>query len=129
MRLKIIAILVVCIFLTLSILDTPEYVHCINLDLPGSIGLHATVFNILKVKIISKACNMARDNFISILENSIDNKEYFLPLILLYDHLSTFLTVCRNSDLKYPLHPITILIEENAVPEITKIIGISIIRS
>ena len=129
MRLKIIAIFVVCIFLNLSILDTPEYIHCINPDLPDSLDLHLIVSNILKVEIISKASNMTFDNFISILENSIDSKEYFFPLKILLDYLSIFIKIYGNSDSEYPKHKFKILIKENAISEITKLIGISIIRS
>lgn len=129
MRLKIITIFVFCIFFTLSILDTPEYVHCINPDLPDSLDLHVIVSNILKVEIISKACDMQFENFISILENSIDNKEYFLPLIMLSDHLSSFITIYGNNDSEHAKQIFKILIDENAVSEVTKLIGISIIRS
>ena len=125
MRYKIIAILIVCIFFTLSTLDTPEYVHFIKLDLPQ----HAIVSNILNMEIISKACNITFDNFISILENSIDSKEYFFPLIMLSDHLSPSVTVYCKSGLKYPNYRSAILIEENAGSEITKLVSISIIRS
>ncbi|MGA1839004.1 MAG: hypothetical protein ACMUIU_00115 [bacterium] len=126
MRLKIIAIFVVCIFFTLSILDTPEYVHCINLDLLDTSDLHVVVSNILKAEILSKFCDKTFENFISILENSIDNKEYFLSQIMLSDHIAT---IYGNSESEYPKHRFTFLFEENAVSEITKLIGISIIRS
>ena len=129
MRLKIIAIVLVCIIFSLSILDSPEYVHCIHLDLPGSFGLHAIVFNILKVQVISNVYYVTRDNFFSILENSLDNKEYFLPFILLSDHLSSVLIGCQNSDPKHPAHPVTVFIEDNPVSKTQKLVGISIIRS
>ncbi|MGA1863974.1 MAG: hypothetical protein ACMUHX_02815 [bacterium] len=128
MRLKIIAIFVVCIFLTLSILDTPEYVHCINPDLPDSLDLHLIVSNILNVKIISKAFDITFKNFISILENSLDDKEYFLPLIMLSDHLSSFISKNSNSYSEYPKQTFKILIDKNLVSEVTKLIGISIMR-
>ena len=129
MRLKTIAILLICIIFTLSILDSPEYIHCIHLDLPGALALHAIVFNILKVDIVSKCYYVTENNFFSILENSLDNKEFFLLLNFISCHLLSVLIDCRNTDLENLSYTLTVFIENNTIATIPKLIGISIIRS
>lgn len=129
MRLRIIAILLVCIIFALCILDSPEYIHCIHLDLPVSFDLHKIVMNILKVDFVCKSYYVTWDNFFSILENSIDNKESFLPFILVADHLLSVIIDCRNNDLESPAQPFPVFIEDNLIPKTLKLTGISIIRS
>ena len=129
MRLKIIAILLICIIFALSMLDSPEYIHSIHLDLSGSFDLHTIVTNILRVEFIFKDYYVTRDNFFSILENSIDNKESFLPFILITHHLSAVITDFQNTELKNPVLPFPVFTEDHPIRKTQKLVGISIIRS
>jgi len=128
-HLRIIAILLVCIILALSIIDSPEYIHCIHLDLPGSLDLHAIVFDIIKVDIISKCSYEIRDSFFSILEDSLDHKESVISLFFLAYHLLSFLIGRRNTDLGDPALSLSVLVEQPLISNVPNLIGISVIRS
>ena len=81
---KVLAILLICLILSLSILDAPEYVRCTNVGMCEFLDLHAHQANILKLNTIMRFYNTAKNNYSSILENLIISKE----------SIQSFVTLC-----------------------------------
>jgi len=75
MKLKVLAISLICLILALSILDAPEYVRCTDIGLCEFLELHGHLDNILKSDIIRHISNIAKNNLFSMLESIINSKD------------------------------------------------------
>ena len=82
MRLKVLAIFLVCLILALSILDAPEYVRCAHTDICEFLDLHCHLDNVLRSDIIKQISHAVKNNFYFILEDLIDSKELIKNLII-----------------------------------------------
>ncbi|MGA1863693.1 MAG: hypothetical protein ACMUHX_01390 [bacterium] len=135
MRLKVLAIFLVCLILALSILDAPEYVHCVHIDICEFLDLHGHLDNILKSDIIKRISFAAKNNFYLVLEDLTDSKELLKRLIIFYliailyifkiscAYKKTKDHVLLNTKHKPPLF------EKNLVPQTLKFVEISVILS
>lgn len=94
MRLKVVAIFLICIFLALSILDAPEYVRCMDVGICEFLELHAHSVYILNLDVMRHHSHEARNNFFSILEDIVDSKEFDKDITVCNIHsmLNTFKT-------------------------------------
>ena len=105
MRLKVLAIFLVCLILALSILDAPEYVRCVHTNICEFLDLHGHLDNILKSNIIKQITHAAKNNFYFILEDVIDTKELIKNLIIfcLLSILYAFKISCAYTKAKNPV--------------------------
>ena len=135
MKLKVLAISLICLILALSILDAPEYVRCTDIGLCEFLELHGHLDNILKSDIIRHISNIAKNNLFSMLESIINSKELIQDLIsfsnlavINFSKISCTLTKNQGLDLvkKPRASP---LIENNSIEQNLKIVKISVIRS
>ena len=76
MRLKALAVFMVFIFLVLSILDAPEYVHCMDMGICEFLELQAHSVYLLKLDVMKDIFHKTESNFFNILENIVDSKEF-----------------------------------------------------
>lgn len=135
MRLKVLAIFLICLILALSVLDAPEYVRCVHVDICEFLDLHGHMDNILKSDIIKQISLATKNNFYFVLEDLTDSKELLKKLIIFYliSILYVFKISCAykkakdhvllNTKHKPPLF------EKNLVPQTLKFIEISVILS
>ncbi len=75
MRIKVLAIFLVSLIISLSYFDSSEYVRCTHIVLCEFLELNAHLENTLKPDILLKDFCRIKDTFFSILENSIFSKE------------------------------------------------------
>ena len=135
MRLKVLAIFLVCLILALSILDAPEYVRCAHTDICEFLDLHGHLDNVLKSDIIKQISHVAKNNFYFILEDLIDSKELIKKLVIFYliailysFKISLALKKNPNTFLLKTKHTLP-LFENNLTSQILKLIEISVILS
>lgn len=135
MRLKVLAIFLVCLILALSILDAPEYVRCAHTDICEFLDLHGHLDNILKSDIIKQISHAAKNNFYFILEDLIDSKELIKNLFIFYllAILYSFKISCTYTKSKIPIllntKHIGPLFENILTSETPKFLEISVILS
>lgn len=71
MNIKLLSMLLVCLILTLSILDAPEYINCVHIGLCEFLELSASI-EILQPDIERHISYTTRNIFYSVLENYIN---------------------------------------------------------
>lgn len=135
MRLRVLAIFLICLILALSILDAPEYVRCVHTDICEFLDLHGHLDNILRSDIIKQISHAAKNNFYFILEDLIDSKELIKNLIIFYlvailysFKISLALKKNQNTVLLKTKHAHP-LFENNLTSQTLKFIEISVILS
>ena len=134
MRLKVLAVFLVCLILALSILDAPEYVHCVHIDICEFLDLHGHLDNILRSDIIKQITHSVKNNFYFILEDLTDSKKLIKKLIIFYlvAILYVFKISCAYKKKDTPLlstkHKPP-LFEENLVHQVLEFVEISVILS
>lgn len=135
MRLKVLAIFLVCLILALSILDAPEYVHCVHIDICEFLDLHGHLDNVLRSDIIKQITHSVKNNFYFVLKDLTDSKELIKKLIIFYlvAILYVFKISCAYTKIKNPVLLNTKykphFLEKNLVPQALKFIEISVILS
>jgi len=135
MRLRVLAIILVCLILMLSILDAPEYVRCTDTGICEFLDLHGHVADIQKSDILKHVSYIVINNFFSLLENSINSKELIQNFIIfcIPDTRDSFKISCplligQNKDLEKTNH-ITPFKENSLYSQNLKLVQISVIRS
>ena len=135
MRIKGIAILLICLILVLSLMDAPEYIHCIHIDLCEFLELHAHLDNVLKSDHIKHISYTPGNNFFLMLEDIITNREFvnitipsYVPLILMSVKTSCDLKNKENLVLTNIAHA-SLLIQNRLTAQTLELIKISVIRS
>lgn len=135
MRLKVLAIFLVCLILALSILDAPEYVHCVHIDICEFLDLHGHLDNVLRSDIIKRITHSVKNNFCFVLQDLTDIKELIKKLIIFYlvAILYVFKISCAYKKIKDTVLLSTKhkppLFEKNLVPQALKFVEISVILS
>lgn len=121
--------------MALSILDAPEYVRCVDIDICEFLDIHGHLDNVLRSDIIKQISHAAKNNFYFILEDLIDSKELIKNLIIFYmlAFLYAFkisLDLKRNQDtvLLKTKHTLP-LFENNLTSQTLRLIEISVILS
>lgn len=135
MRLKVLAIFLVLLFVMLSVLDAPAYVRCSDIGICEFLDLHGHLSNVLKSDIIRYFSSIILNNFFTLLENSINNKELILNFIIFCvpDSRDSFAIACpllmgQNADLEKKNH-ITPFKENSLYSQNLKLVQVSVIRS
>jgi hypothetical protein len=135
MKLKGLAIILVCLILAMSILDAPEYVRCTSLGICEFLDLHAHLDNLFKSDMIKQISRVSKINFYSLLEDLINSKEliknliiFCIPAILSSFKISLALKKSKNPVLLNTRH-LPPLLENNITSQTLKFIEISVILS
>lgn len=135
MKLKVIAISVICLILSLSILDAPEYVRCTDIGICEFLEIHGHLDNILTSDIICHISHVISNNFFPMLEGIINSKEriqnlicFSNPAILNFPEISCNLIKSQDPDLAKKI-PVPCLKESKSIEQNLKIVKISVIRS
>ena len=135
MNRKALKIFLVCLILTLSILDAPEYIRCTHIGFCEFLELQVHFSNTLKSDLTEYPAWIALNTFFSILENSKKSKELIKnPIISYIPAILTFFRFpyipikrenlyLKNIELPYPP------IENSMTSPILKLLEISVIRS
>jgi len=132
---KALKIFLICLILTLSILDAPEYIHCVHLGLCEFLELNAHFPNITRSDIKEHHPRTVKNNFFSFLENLVNNNElikklilFYLPFIITFLKLSCILMKKKTLYLRNIGLP-SFLVENKISSHSLKILEISVIRS
>lgn len=132
---KVLAILLICLILSLSILDAPEYVRCTDIGICEFLDLHAYSANILSLDIIMRFFNAPKNKFYSVLENLIISKESIqnfvnlcIPAII--DSFKFLCPLKKEKNINFAKTEHTFHLVENDLAEQTiDILKVSVIRS
>ena len=132
---KTLKIVLVCLILILSILDAPEYIHCIHIGLCEFLELSGHLSNNLKSDFKEHHPRVVRNDFFSFLENLVYSNElikkiilFYLPFILILLKLTCLFIKKKNLYLKNIEFP-SFLVENNISSYSLKLLEISVIRS
>jgi len=82
-RVKGIAVFLICLICVLSLLDAPEYIRCRDIDLCEFLEIYAHLDNLHKSDLMMYLSHIPRSNFFSMLEGIVSNKDLIQDLILL----------------------------------------------
>ncbi len=132
---KFIKIILICLILVLSILDAPEYIHCIHIGLCEFLELRGNLSNNLESDIMDHHSRLVRNNFFTFLEDLTDSNEsakgliiFYLPFILTFLKFSSILQQKKNPYLQKIALP-ALLAVDNITSYSLEILEISVIRS
>lgn len=134
---KIINIILICLILALSILDAPEYIHCVHVGLCEFLEIQGNLSICLKSDITEHHSRLARNNFFIFLEDlayTYSNELakglilFDLPFILTSLKFSSILPKKKNLYLQ-KINSASFLTEDNIISISIKILEISVIRS
>lgn len=135
MRLKLLSIILVCLFVMLSILDAPAYVRCNDIGICEFLDIHCHMPNVLKSDIIEHVSSFILNRFFTLLENSINRKELTLNFIIfcIPDSRDSFAISCplltgQDVDSEETNH-ITPFKENSLYSQSLKLVRTSVIRS
>jgi hypothetical protein len=135
MSLKVLVIFLVCLILTIIILDSPEYVRCIHIGLCEFLETYGHLDNILKSDILRHISDVIKNDLFFIFESLINSKHliqnltfFLISAILKYFKILFALTKGCNTVLPNTEHT-SILFENNLNVQALKLVKVSVILS